>query len=134
MKLKNPKTGQVINLPYDLYPIDDLNWSKVVSKTEYLLDGSLDIQQSVKQAGKPVTLQSADDLGLVTRQTVNELHRFCELPETTFEMSYDKDGQTHTQTVVFDHSQQPIQARPAKDFNSPDLNDYFSVVLKFLVV
>lgn len=134
MKIINKQTQAVIELPYDLYPIDDLNWCGVVSKTDYTLTGSLDIQQGIKNAGKPVTLQSNDDLGLVTRNIVNQLHEQCATPETIFEMVYEKDGKIHRQDVIFDTTKAPIEAVPAKGFNSPNPDDYFQITLRFLVV
>ncbi|OPH36301.1 hypothetical protein [Moraxella equi] len=134
MRLINEKTGQTIELPYDLYPIDDLNWSAVVSKTDYTLTGALDVQQGTRKAGKPLTLQSQDDMGVITRQVVNELHEWANLIETTFIMEYEADGQTKKVSVMFDHSQTPIEATPLKEFNSPNLDDYFRVVLKFFTV
>lgn len=134
MRLINEKTGQTIELPYDLYPIDDLNWSAVVSKTDYTLTGALDVQQGTKKAGKPLTLQSNDDMGVITRQVVNELHQWANLTETTFIMEYEADGQTKKVSVMFDHSQTPIEATPLKEFNSPNLDDYFRVVLRFFTV
>lgn len=134
MRLINEKTGQTIELPYDLYPIDDLNWSAVVSKTDYTLTGALDVQQGTKKAGKPLTLQSQDDMGVITRQVVNELHQWANLTETTFIMEYEADGQTKKVNVMFDHSQTPIEAIPLKEFNSPNLDDYFRVVIRFFTV
>lgn len=134
MQLVNKKSGAVLELPYDLYPIDDLNWSSVVSKTEYLLNGALDVQQGVRQAGKPLTLQSNDDLGLVTRETVNQLHDWCAIPEAVYDMVYMADGATKRVSVMFDTTKTPIEATPAKGFNSPDLADYFEVTVRFLVV
>ncbi len=134
MKLINEKMGQSIELPYDLYPIDDLSWSAVVSKTDYLLTGALDIQQGTKKAGKPLTLQSQDDMGVVTRQVVNELYAWANLVETAFVMEYEADGQIKKVNVMFDHTQAPIEATPVKGFNSPNLDDYFKVVLRFFTV
>lgn len=134
MRLINEKTGQTIELPYDLYPIDDLSWSALVSKTDYLLTGALDVQQGTKKAGKPLTLQSNDGLGLVTRKTVNQLHDWCAIPEAVYKMTYEADGVQKQLNVMFDTSQTPIEATPAKGFNSPNLDDYFAVVLRFLVV
>lgn len=134
MKITNKQTKEVIELPYDLYPIDDLNWSAVVSKTEYTLTGAFDVQQGTKKAGKPITLQSNDGLGVVTRAVVNQLHAQCAIPEATFIMEYEADGQTKKMEVMFDHTDKPIEATPLKEFNSPNLDDYFNVALRFFTV
>lgn len=136
MKLTNKRTREVIELPYDLYPIDDLNWSPVVSTTTYLLNGAYDVQQGVKKAGKPITLQSNESLGLgaVTRDVVNSLHTQCAIPETFFTMQYEADGETKEIDVMFDHTQTPIEAKPVKEFNSPHSGDYFWVTVRFRTV
>lgn len=136
MKLTNQQTKEVIELPYDLYPIDDLNWSPVVSTTTYLLNGAFDVQQGVKQAGKPITLQSNESLGLgaVTRDVVNQLHTQCAIPEAFFTMQYEADGGIKEIDVMFDHAQTPIEATPVKAFNSPNIDDYFWVTVRFRTV
>ena len=133
-KLTNIQTNTVIELPYDLYPIDDLNWSPVAATGVYTLSGAYDVQQAVKLAGKPMTLQSNDGLGLITRDTVNKLHEQAAIPETTFTLEYMADGVTKIVNVMFDHTSNPIEAEPFKGFNSPNLNDYFAVTLKFKTV
>lgn len=135
-KLTNKQTKEVIELPYDLYPIDDLNWSPVVSTTTYLLNGAFDVQQGVKKAGKPITLQSNESLGLgaVTRDVVNQLHEQAKLTETIFTMEYLADGVIKSVDVIFDHAQTPIEATPVKAFNSPNIDDYFWVTIRFRTV
>lgn len=133
-KLTNLKTNTVIELPYDLYPTDDLNWSPVAATGVYTLSGAYDVQQAVKLAGKPMTLQSDDGLGLITRDTVNKLHEQAAIPEATFALEYVADGVTKIVNVMFDHAANPIEATPFKGFNSPNLNDYFAVTLKFKTV
>jgi len=133
-KLTNIKTNTVIELPYDLYPTDDLNWSPIAATGVYTLSGAYDVQQAVKLAGKPMTLQSDDGLGLITRDTVNKLHEQAAIPEATFALEYVADGVTKIVNVMFDHAANPIEATPFKGFNSPNLNDYFAVTLKFKTV
>ena len=135
-KLTNIKTNTVIELPYDLYPTDDLNWSPVAATGVYTLSGAYDVQQAVKLAGKPMTLKSdaGQGLGLITRDTVNKLHEQAAIPEATFALEYLADGVTKIVNVMFDHASNPIEAEPFKGFNSPNLNDYFAVALKFKTV
>ena len=133
-KLTNIKTNTVIELPYDLYPTDDLNWSPVAATGVYTLSGAYDVQQAVKLAGKPMTLKSDDGLGLITRDMVNKLHAQAAIPEATFALEYVADGVTKIVNVMFDHAASPIEAEPFKGFNSPNLNDYFAVTLKFRTV
>lgn len=133
-KLTNNQSNVAIELPYDLYPIDDLNWSPIAATGVYTLSGAYDVQQSTKLAGKPMTLKSDDGLGLITRDTVNKLHAQASIPEATFKLEYLADGVTKSVDVMFDHTQSPIEATPFKGFNSPNPDDYFAVTLKFKTV
>ena len=133
-RLINNQSNVSIELPHDLYPIDDLNWSPIAATGTYTLSGAYDVQQAVKLTGKPMTLQSNDGLGLITRDTVNKLHEQAAIPEATFALEYVADGVTKIVNVMFDHTSNPIEATPFKGFNSPNLNDYFAVTLKFKTV
>lgn len=133
-KLTNLKTNTVIALPYDLYPTDDFNWSPIAATGVYTLSGAYDVQQATKLAGKPMTLKSDDGLGLITRDTLNKLHEQAAIPEATFALEYAADGATKAVNVMFDHAATPIEATPFKGFNSPNLDDYFAVTLKFKTV
>ena len=135
-RLINNQSNVSIELPYDLYPTDDLNWSPITATGVYTLSGAYDVQQAVKLAGKPMTLQSdaGQGLGLITRDTVNKLHAQVAIPEATFSLEYVADGVTKIVSVMFDHEANPIEATPFKGFNSPNLDDYFAVTLKFKTV
>lgn len=133
-KLINIATKQEIILPYDLYPIDDLDWVDVVASQKRTLNGNLIIEQNKRVAGKPITLQSKDGLGLVERWVVNALREQAQILAQKYELHYIADGENKVLTVAFDHSQEPINAKPFKDFNSPNSDDLFSVTLKFITV
>ena len=72
-KLTNIATSDVIVLSDGLYPNDEHNWSEIASNQQRALDGTLIIQQSVKKYGRPLTLQSPNDMGWLTRSTINQL-------------------------------------------------------------
>lgn len=133
-KLINITTKQEIILPYDLYPIDDLDWVDVVATQKRTLNGNLIIEQNKRVAGKPITLQSKDGLGMIERWVVNALREQAQILSQKFELHYIADGENKALTVAFDYSQEPINAKPFKDFNSPNSDDLFSVTLRFITV
>lgn len=59
---------------------DEFAWNKAVSKSEYSLAGTLLVQSAAMQAGRPITLASAEDSGWVTRATVKALNLLAETP------------------------------------------------------
>lgn len=133
-KLVNVTSGDEIVLPYDLYPIDDLDWLEVVASQKRTLNGNLIIEQNKRVAGKPMTLQSREGFGLLSRAVVNDLRQQASLLAQKFRLEYLADGEPKVVGVVFDHSNEPIVAKPFKEFNSPNLDDLFSVTLKFITV
>jgi hypothetical protein len=50
-----------ITLPDTLVWEDEFTWSPVAQSTEYSLDGALIIQESARQAGRPITLVGKSD-------------------------------------------------------------------------
>lgn len=134
-KLTNTETGNIIILSDSLYPIDDLNWSAVASNQQRALDGTLIIQQGIKKYGKPLTLQSPDDMGWLTRETVNKLASERDKLSATFWLDYLADGAVKRVKVAFDTSKDnAVEAKPVKGFNSPQLDDPFLVTLRFIEV
>lgn len=133
-KLTNIITNAVIELDDELYPTDEHDWSPVVASSEYTLTGALAIQQGVRLAGKPITLQSQEDMGWLTRDTVNTLRAECAKVETTFWLDYIADDAIQRVKVMFDHAKNPIEAAPMKGFISPRADDFFLVTLRFIEV
>ena len=133
-KLTNIQTGAIIELDDDMYPTDEHEWSSVVSNTKYALDGTMIVEQSVRQAGKPYTMQAPDDMAWLSRSTVNALKAERDKLGATFWLDYRADGQVKRTKVIFDTTQEAINARPAKEFISPSPDDPFIVTLRFLEI
>lgn len=131
-KLTNITTGAIIELDDEMYPTDEHEWSSVVSNTKYALDGTMIVEQSVRQAGKPYTMQAPSDMGFLTRSTVNALKAERDKLGATFWLDYRADGDVKRVKVMFDTTGDAITARPVKDFISPSLDDLFIVTLRFL--
>ena len=134
-KLTNTTTGAIIELDDELFPTDEHEWSSVVSSTKYALDGTMIVEQSVRQAGKPYTMQAPNDMGFLTRSTVNALKAERDKLGATFWLDYRADGQVKRVKVIFDTTgDDAVTAKPVKDFISPSLDDLFIVTLKFLEI
>lgn len=134
-KLTNTTTGAIIELDDELFPTDEHEWSSVVSSTKYALDGTMIVEQSVRQAGKPYTMQAPNDMGFLTRSTVNALKAERDKLGATFWLDYRADGQVKRVKVIFDTTgDDAVTAKPVKEFISPSLDDLFIVTLKFLEI
>lgn len=134
-KLTNTTTGAIIELDDELFPTDEHEWSSVVSSTKYALDGTMIVEQSVRQAGKPYTMQAPNDMGFLTRSTVNALKAERDKLGATFWLDYRADGQVKRVKVIFDTTgDDAVTAKPVKEFISPSLDDLFIVTLKLLEI
>ena len=134
-KLTNTLTNAVIELDDELYPSDEHEWSSLVSSTKYALDGTMIIEQSIRKAGRPYTMQAPSDMGWLTRSTVNALKAERDTLGATFWLDYRADGTVKRVKVIFDTTgDDAVTATPAKEFISPSLDDLFIVTLRFLEI
>ena len=133
-KLTNTATGAVIVLSDSLYPDAEHDWSAVVSNTKYALDGTMIVEQSVRQAGRPYVMQAPDGHGVLSRATVNALKAERDKLGATFWLDYLADGAVKRVRVMFDTTQEAISATPIKGSTSPQLTDYYNVKLSFLEI
>ena len=133
-KLTNIVTGNVIILSDSLYPDAEHDWSSVVSNTKYALDGTMIVEQSVRQAGRPYVMQAPDGHGVLSRATVNALKAERDKLGATFWLDYLADGAVKRVKVMFDTTQEAISATPIKGSTSPQLTDYYNVKLSFLEI
>ena len=133
-KLTNTATNDVIILSDSLYPEGEHDWSAIVSSTKYALDGTMIVEQSVRQAGRPYVMQAPDGHGVLSRATVNALKAERDKLGATFWLDYLADGQVKRVKVMFDTTQDAIDAKPIKGSTSPKLTDYYNVTLKFLEI
>ena len=125
-KLTNTVTNAVIVLSDSLYPDAEHDWSSVVSNTKYALDGTMIVEQSVRQAGRPYVMQAPDGHGVLSRATLNALKSECDKLGATFWLDYLADGAVKRVKVMFDTAQEAINATPIKGSTSPQLTvNYF---------
>lgn len=133
-KLTNIVTGNVIILSDSLYPDAEHDWSSVVSNTKYALDGTMIVEQSIRQAGRPYVMQAPDGHGVLSRATINALKSERDKLGATFWLDYLADGVVKRVKVIFDTTAEAINATPIKGSTSPQLTDYYNVKLSFLEI
>lgn len=124
----------VIEFSDDLMPQDEFNWSKVVANQRYTIDGTLIVQQAERKTGKPFTLQAPDDMAWLPRQKVELLQAWADVIGLKFWYERTANNKTVRTGVAFDHSQEPMNAKPVKEFNSPNPTDPFNVTLRLIEI
>lgn len=133
-KLTNTATNAVIMLSDSLYPSEEHDYSAIAETHKYALDGTLIVEQSVRQAGKPYTMQAPDNMAWLPRSTINALKAERDKLGATFWLDYLSDGVVKRVKVMFDNSGDAITAKPVRGYISPLPNDPFIVTLKFLEI
>lgn len=63
-------TLAALDLPRSLLWVDEFDWTPVARAQEYSLTGALIVDQAMRQAGRPITLQGVDDHGWVRRDVL----------------------------------------------------------------
>lgn len=131
MKLTHPN-GESVVLSHDFLWTDEFAWSDLAQTApERTLSGSQIIQQGVKKAGRPITLEPADsNMAWTRRDVVETLQRWAMLPETKFTLTLPQG----TFSVIFDNSQTAVSAKLVIGFGSLNADDDFLLTLKFLTV
>lgn len=133
MRLKNLADGAVVALPDDLLWADEHAWTPAVASVSYLVTGALLVQSATRQAGRPITLVGAADMGWVTRAVVNSLYDWTAAPltDTTgrFELTLPN---AEVITVAFRHADGALEAEPVTGFPARTDADYYRVTLRLL--
>ena len=112
-----PITLGSITLPGDLRWADEFTWTPVARSADYSLTGALIIQEAVKQAGRPITLEAKNEsLGYVwlDRATLLALKTLAETPvwsglltladARSFTVAFRDDGLTAEPVIHQTHS------------------------------
>jgi hypothetical protein len=120
-----------IDLPDDLFWSDEFAWSPVGQNAERTLSGVLIIEESVAIAGRPITLEGAEDMAWVTRETVLRLISLRDMTGKTFTLTL-KDARTFT--VKFNQAAASVDTKPVTPWKQSDDGDWYTLTLRLLEV
>lgn len=115
-------TPLVLPLPENLLWVDEYGWSAVKTAKTYTTTGALWVDSWAKQAGRPITLQGAQDRAWCDRGALETLRAWAAdislyptaLPANPAALlSLNHRGTVYP--VMFDHDQPAIAAEPLTD-------------------
>jgi hypothetical protein len=133
VQLKNLATGDTLVLPDDLLWLDEHSWSPTVAAVSYLITGALVVQTATRQAGRPITLAGAVDMGWVSRATVTTLEAWAAFPLTETQGRFQllvPDGRLFT--VAFRHADAALEAEPVTGFPARHDTDFYRITLRLM--
>lgn len=120
-----------IHLPEGLVWVDEFQTTQVAQSVNRSLTGAFIVQTSVKQAGRPMTLDGPDS-AWVSRTQLDALRTLIEdNPDTEFVLNYrDTDY-----TVIQNSTSGPaLVATPIIDYESPDGEAWYSIKLNLYIL
>lgn len=97
-----------LELPDALNWTDEYTWSPVEQTKTYTTTGALLIEESVKQAGRPYTLEGSPDRTWCTRALVETLRAWAATPNITLTLTI----RGTTNSVTFDREKGALQGLP----------------------
>ncbi len=118
-----------VSLPADLLWTDEFAWTPVAQVREYSLDGSLILEEAVRLAGRPITLESGPDRAWVSRSTLTALYALAQAPAALALTLHD--GRSFS--VVFRHDDRALEAEPVVP-EVPTSGQFYRVVVRLTAV
>ena len=129
------KDAATLELPQDLFWIDEFGWSNVSQAIRRTTNGALSVHVGVRQGGRSITLQGEGNTAWITRADLKKLAAWSRLPGERFTLNLR--GETFV--VIFDHGDGDTTnaINQAAVINFSDIGDddfYCSLVLRFIEI
>jgi hypothetical protein len=119
-----------LTLPTDLIWIDEFEWTPIQQTQTYSITGALIIERGTKLAGQSITLAGDNTSGLISRADLNLLK--AKLNTTSTMVLTLNDARTFN--VIFNHSKNPIEAKPQIDYSDTNDADLYTLKINLLAV
>ena len=122
--------GNTLALPADLLWSDEYDWHPVVQTKTYTTTGALVLDVGTRQAGRPITLQGADNAAWLSRAMCDTLRAWAALAAPA--MTLLLRGAVHV--VAFDHEKTAFEARPVMQYAIGDeaADDWYVATLRLI--
>lgn len=119
-----------VSLPEALNWVDEYTWSPVEQTKTYTTTGALLIETGLKQSGRPITLEGAEDRTWCTRALVDQLHAWAATPGIVLALTLRGEARN----VTFDHERGALQGLPLLFFSDGSIQstDWYVPTLRFL--
>lgn len=125
----------VCTLSPDLFWSDEFEWSPVSQSIQRSLTGALLVDHAVRTAGRPITLQPADDSsGWMSGAVLRQLKAWEANP--SLRLTLNLRGVSR-QVIFLRDGAKPVEARPVVYVADPqpgELGDFYLITVRFLEV
>ena len=128
--LHHEPSDTTLTLPDALSWADEYSWSPIEQTKTYTVTGALLIEEGVKQSGRPITLEGAEDRTWCTRALVDQLRAWA--ATTGIVLTLTLRGEARE--VTFDHEKGALQGLPVQFFADGSIasDDWYYPTLRLL--
>ena len=128
--LKHTPSATTVTLPDALNWADEYTWSPVEQTKTYTTTGTLLIEEALKQAGRPITLEGSEDRTWCTRALVDQLHAWAGTPGMVLTLTL----RGVDRSVTFDHEKGALQGLPVLFYADGSIasTDWYVPTLRFI--
>ena len=107
-------------------------WQPVEQATSFTLTGAMIVDESVKQAGRPLVFVSEANAGWIERSVVDQLHRWASVPGKKLTLQRYGDSAS----VIFSRDGgQAVEAKPVLEVARVPLpDDWMLLTLRLMTV
>jgi len=123
-------TLDTMTLPEDLIWTNEFSETAVVHDHIYSLTGKLIVFEGIKAAGRPMLLSGTVDSAWLNRGLLKQLNQ---LQESNIQMTLTLHD-SRSFDVIFDYQKKGITAKPIIDFNDPEDDDEYQIIIPFIQV
>lgn len=121
----------VHTLPDALIWIDSHKWAAVKGSHEWSTTGALLVDQGVRQAGRPITLEGGPNHAWMPRDQADALRALTATPGAVMTLTLH-DATTYS--VIWDYTREPFEAEQVVDFSDPENTDWCVPKLRFIEI
>jgi hypothetical protein len=132
MKLIRKSTNETVPLEDGFLWSDEFDWKPIEQTQERAVDGTLIIQEGKKKSGRPISLQpAADGMGWVKRSVLSTLKNWSAIQGEEFILKFEYGSDQRQFNVIFNHTENAIEAKPVKGIPAASENEFYSVTMRF---
>jgi len=120
-------TDTAVVLDEDMTWTDEYGWSMIIGSATETISGGTHRQSYTRpsQKGRPITLESVDDMGSQKKSTVNKLVAQSEIAGALYKLDIASPGETLGAVVVYRAEDNPVQFKLKYNINELPDNDFY---------
>jgi hypothetical protein len=119
-----------VTLPNDIFWEDEHNWDSVVQQATYTVTGALVVEASQKQAGRPFTLRSRENMSWIPKADHDQIRTWANVPGEQLTLTI----RSSQHTVIFNHSQTSVESEVLGYYRDSQEPKWYKMTIRLLAI